>query len=101
MSKFCVGDVLRVKKYEDMPHICQFTFVPPMRYLCGRRFTVKGISPIGQHFSEEGLENKDGYDGYWNISADMLEYDDTAPINQPINDINLSEFDLILGCGSG
>lgn len=101
MSEFCVGDVLRVKKFKDMPHFCQFNFVGGMKYLCGRRFTVKGISPIGQYFSEEGLENRNGVSGYWNISADMLEYDDTAPINQPINDINLSEFDLILGRGSG
>ena len=101
MSEFCVGDVLRVKHYRDMPGRCKFGFTFQMRYLCGKRFTVKGISPVGQHFSEEGLENKNGIDGYWNISADMLEYDDTAPINQPINDINLSEFDLILGRGSG
>lgn len=70
MHEFKVGDVLRVKQLEDMPSNTLFGFPEGMNYLCGERFTVRRIEDDCAFFSEERIE------GTWNISYDMLEYDD-------------------------
>lgn len=96
MSKYKVGDELRIREWDDMAKEfelngsdyinCRYGFTNGMKSLCGMSFTVSKI--IGDHYySEEGS----GYG--WNISSDMLE---------PIKEENLyiaseKEFNKLLG----
>lgn len=74
--EFNIGDVCRIRQWDDMATEygvapwgsikCRESFIPSMRYLCGKPFTVK-LKPNGIYYSEEGTE------GNWNISGDMLE----------------------------
>ena len=86
MRKFIVGDICRVRQWEDMEKEfglntrgdikCKFTFTKEMRDLCGRLFTIKKIQ-LGHYNSEEEIEMDNAYGGFIynrNISEDMLEY---------------------------
>lgn len=71
-----VGDVLRIRDWDDMA--LEFgekdgnqgkiiltylaCFITPMKYLCGRTFTVSDISPDGFLSSFEGHELKTCFD---------------------------------------
>lgn len=88
--EFQVGDRCRIRQWDDMAEEfgldedgrinCYAFFIEGMRYLCGAPFTVskKFNNPGALYNSEEG------YEGYWNISGDMLEYDEPEePPGQP------------------
>lgn len=76
MSGFKVGDVLRVRLWEDMEQefglygnesiFCKFHFTSAMKYMCGEEFVVRGIVN-DMYRSESGIE------GNFHISSDMLE----------------------------
>lgn len=108
-----IGDVLQVRDWDDMiaeygedpdgdisflSCSCATHFVKPMRYLCGKVFTVKSISIYGMLNSVEGVElatnplNPMGFN--WSITAEMLE--PCLPVlPEPEEDytaIDLSEF---------
>lgn len=77
MNKYEVGDVLRIRAWDDMAEEfggdgyeipCKFSFTRSMEHLCGQEFVVREIDTEGYYHSESGVE-----DG-WNISSDMLEY---------------------------
>lgn len=83
MNEYKVGDVLRVRQWDDMEHEfglnggsdssirCRYTFTREMEYMCGAIFTVKEIFG-GRYTSVEGLEqDKTGF--IYSISSDMLE----------------------------
>lgn len=88
---FKVGDKCTIRQWEDMeaefgssPFIDDYrristpdySFVPAMRPLCGRKFTISKIQMWGGVavcFSEEHVEEKDG--GFWVITFDMLTPD--------------------------
>ena len=95
-SKIQIGDVLKVREWDDMmrefggneSYIRCPTHIFPcrMRYLCSQIFTVKSISrtPSGAtiYLSEEGCELEEGVNsgGYWYITKHMLEeYVDNTP----------------------
>lgn len=108
MSKFQVGDVLRIKQWQDMADefgtiggdiCCHAEFVQDMRYLCGETFTVKDIindAVFGyQYRSVENIEGtRSGGAGIWFISEDMLEpYVEDMEIDVDATDRkNLDEF---------
>lgn len=76
MSKFEVGDVLRVRSWEDMEQkfglnnstsiSCEFYFTSGMKYMCGKEFVVREIVN-DEYYSESRIE------GGYHISSDMLE----------------------------
>lgn len=76
-----VGDILRIKDWDDMEAefgltrsgsiMCQCGFLPEMKYLCGKVFTVKSIEP-GYLRSVEGYEIY-GLGRIWGVSSDMVE----------------------------
>lgn len=79
-SSFNVGDVCRIRSWEDMQSEfgledgvsinCDFSFVPSMRHLCGQQFTIERIEngELGiRCYSVEKIE------GRWQIGTDMLE----------------------------
>lgn len=75
MSKYNVGDVLRVRQWDDMVEEfgvsgkdipCEGVFVSEMKYMCGKIFTVAEIC-YGNYHSKEGFESG------WAITDDMLE----------------------------
>ena len=89
MTKYEIGDKLRIRQWEDMVAefgfdldgniACRFKFTPSMRRLCGSEFTVCRIDSIGDaasYWSEEGVGNDLA------ISADMLE---PVPESNPLN----------------
>ena len=81
MSKYKVGDELRIREWDDMAtqfgvssegHInCKFSFARWMRPMCGKTFTVRSILSDGSFHSLENVERLDGWE--YNISEDMLE----------------------------
>ncbi len=84
MSKYKVGDELRIREWDDMVSEfgisswgtirCKHSFVKNMRYLCGSEFTVSKI--IGdKYFSVEEIEytRSGSVYNYWAISEEMLE----------------------------
>lgn len=89
MSKYKIGDELRIREWDDMVEEfgfettgsikTKFKFHPSMQCLCGCDFTVSDIISGGRHdkyCSVEGAEFKNGgvtIQGYWYISEDMLE----------------------------
>ena len=60
MSKYNTGDVLRVKPYDELSKVrLSPGFVPNMKYMCGKIFTVsKTITRINyiDYYSEEKIE---------------------------------------------
>jgi len=75
MSKYKIGDVLRIRQWDDMAAEygeyrgdiqCEGVFTSGMKYMCGEVFTVAEIYG-GSYLSEEG------FDRGWNITEDMLE----------------------------
>lgn len=94
-DSFEVGDVLRVKSWEQLADeypvvwgdiqmpLCGFN--KQMRYMCGREFTVKRIIREGDGFtylrSEEGLENDDQRPaGHWFVTVLMVEKVDESEV---------------------
>lgn len=81
MSKYKVGDELRVREWDDMAAEfgisdtgsinCKFTFTKWMSTMCGKNFTVRKIFADGSFRSVEGVEHINGWT--YNISEDMLE----------------------------
>jgi hypothetical protein len=90
MYEYGIGDVLRVKQFEDMDRP-RFGFSYNMRHMCGKRFTVKSVLDGEAYTSEEGIEDR-GDGSSWAISADMLEFDNTAPENAPLFYIDTDAF---------
>ena len=102
-----VGDVLRIRQWEDMK--CEFgvdkfdsinidddneSFVVEMRYLCGKKFTVKEIDKTKNRIrfvSKEGIEIEARNDWSWSISAGMLERE----LDDNNNDYVASEDELL------
>lgn len=102
-----VGDVLRIRQWEDMK--CEFgadkfdsinidddneSFVAEMRYLCGKKFTVKEIGKANDRIrfvSKEGIEIEARNDCRWSISAGMLERE----LDDNNNDYVASEDELL------
>lgn len=80
-----IGDVLRVREWDDMEREfnldhcrgidCCYKFVSEMKYMCGMTFTVAGSCKTANghtaYDSRERIERRGGI--WWNISADMLE----------------------------
>lgn len=105
-----VGDILKVRGWDDM--VSEYGedshgdirvgvgiwFAKPMRYLCGRVFTVNSISRYGTLHSAEGIEfeadplNPEDYE--WAITASMLElyFLDLTEPEEDYSTIDLSEF---------
>ncbi len=90
MSKYQIGDELRIRVWDDMEAEfgaglsgsirTKFNFTPSMRCLCGCDFTVSDIVSGDIHdkyFSVERTEYKNSDEitsqGFWYISYDMLE----------------------------
>lgn len=82
MSKYKVGDELKIREWDDMVDEfgitswgtirCKNSFNEEMKYLCGSDFTVLKI--IGDdYFSVEKIERTRPDVDYWHISKDMLE----------------------------
>lgn len=89
MTKYKIGDKLRIRQWDDMVAEfgfdlggnidCCFRFTPSMRRLCGSEFTVYRIDGTGgaaAYKSEEGVESQ------FSISADMLE---PVQVSNPLN----------------
>ena len=102
MSKFNVGDVLRVREWDDMANEhgvrggdirTELYFLESMRNLCGQTFTVAKIdnwhldSNVEIYHSVEKIEKELGV----YISADMLEYF-CEPIDTYYDDTEILEF---------
>lgn len=98
MSKFQIGDKLRIRQWDDMVKEfgigengniqCTFVFTKQMKILCGQPFTVSSIEESfgrSKYKSEEGLL----LDAY--ISSDMLE---PVPAPKPAYKVS-SEKELI------
>lgn len=99
-----VGDILRIRSYEDMveEYGCDsygiiysdgFCFSDVMRELCGRQFTVSEIGhdewvPGTFFLSKEGIECYGDDDGWhWYIPAWMLEpYEDEEDLECATDD---------------
>lgn len=95
-----IGDVLRIREWDDMVEEfgyefddgdyidCDKVFTSKMNYLCGQKFTVKKISEYDGFLSEEGIElSNDSPVGAWVISADMLEpYVEETPVTLESSD---------------
>lgn len=87
MSKFQIGDKLRIRQWDDMVKEfgvdnngnipCTFSFSKPMRALCGQPFTVSSIMPFDDRL-EYRREEEPSID--FMISSDMLE---PVPVHQP------------------
>lgn len=75
-SKFKVGDVLRIREWDDMASEFEasyaaimtpkYAFVANMRYMCGEVFTVASINGC-RYKSVEGIE------GHFAVVGEMLE----------------------------
>lgn len=85
-----IGDVLRIRRWEDMEAEfgiyegdercidCAFRFTTSMKPLCGQKFTVKEIN---YEWSNINVKSKEGVERLtprwrskpWKISSDMLE----------------------------
>lgn len=112
-EEICVGDVLRVRDWEDMKNEYKIDldgdlwipfkdheeasgiwFVSCMKYMCGQIFTIREKKDHGSYFtycSEERLEGKRG-DSYI-IVSDMLE-----PFNEPYFEVATDdEISVLLG----
>ena len=95
-----IGDVLRIREWDDMVEEfgyefgdgddidCDKVFTSKMAYLCGQKFTVRGISDHDGFLSEEDVElSVDSPLGTWVISADMLEpYVEETPVTLESSD---------------
>lgn len=87
MSKFQIGDKLRIRQWGDMVKEfgidedgnipCTFSFTKPMKILCGQPFTVSSIMQFGDR-SKYRREEEPSID--FMISSDMLE---PVPVHQP------------------
>lgn len=94
---FNVGDVCRIKSWDDMVKIGReptdgriefpdktVAFISEMEYLCGEVFTIKSVEKfrydhdhsemVYRYFSYEDIEDQDNdFGGKWIITAPMLE----------------------------
>lgn len=106
--KFKVGDVCRIRQWNDMAMeygVCEvkdpvsgsllYDYIPrmprfprQMKHLCGKIFTIKDISG-GIYYSEEGIECG------WTIAAYMLEYAYPEPKTDEDFDFTLNIADLL------
>lgn len=98
MNNYQVGDVLRVRQWDDMAAEfgldglgginCKYCkFAPEMRYMCGQTFTVSSITPNRKYHSKEGIED------FWLITEDMLEpYCDVELYADPTDKKNIEAF---------
>lgn len=90
-----IGDVLRIRDWDDMALefgekegnqgkiILTYPayFITPMKYLCGRTFTVSDISPDGFLNSFEGHELKTCFD-----NPELRDYIIAASMLQSVSD---------------
>lgn len=91
MSKYKVGDELRIREWDDME--AEFgidedgdinmptSFMKGMRYLCGMNFTVSQIEKYGngiRYYSYESIEKEES--GWWIILEYMLEPREEMPL---------------------
>lgn len=87
MRDFNVGDVVRVRQWDDMMSEfglnldgdidCAACFTIGMEYLCGKVFTISKMRPyIGDRGSKEMAYVVSGHDFGWTITTDMLELAD-------------------------
>lgn len=82
MSKFKTGDVCRIRQWDEMLQEfgtnslggikVAFGFFEDMKYMCGKKFTIRYVDDAGYYRSEEGIEKR--YGVYYAISTGMLEY---------------------------
>lgn len=104
MSKYQVGDVLRIRQWDDMANEFGYTndrhdeikcldiFVEEMKYLCGKTFTVANVSlsrfgQYDEYTSVEHIENG------WAVTEDMLEpYYEDIELDDPANKRSIDEF---------
>ena len=76
---------------------CAGVFIPAMRELCGQRFTIKGIRRVTSSdcvwlSSVEQVESTSKmFRGYYAITYDMLELDDTDDFT-PVSADTLFDF---------
>ena len=95
--RFNIGDVCRIRDWDDMEREfgrtttgnidCRFVFTREMKYLCGKKFTIKDCDKDEVYSSEEDIEIG------FSISADMLEY--YYPEREDDDSISLTEYDII------
>ncbi len=84
MSKYEVGDELRIREWDDME--AEFgldedgdidisvSFMSDMRYLCGRDFTVSKVHVCHDTFRYYSFEKtEEDEQGLWIITEEMLE----------------------------
>lgn len=98
MSKFQIGDKLRIRQWDDMVKefgidengniLCTFVFTKQMRILCGQPFTV---SSIGKSFDRSEYKSEEESSMDFMISSDMLE---PVPAPKPAYKVS-SEKELI------
>ena len=98
MSKFQIGDKLRIRQWDDMVKEfgvdnngnipCTFSFSEPMKALCGQPFTVSSIIPFGD---QSEYRRKEAPSIPYMISSDMLE---PVPATKPAYKVS-SEKELI------
>lgn len=106
--EFSVGDVLRVRNWEDMLEeyetvrggdsiVCpdNVWFVSTMKYLCGQEFEVKEIH---YRFDEvTSYSSVDGLEGNYIITKYMLEYPNASEKRvTSYQEVNIEEFDKII-----
>jgi hypothetical protein len=98
MSKFQIGDKLRIRQWDDMVKEfginengnipCTFVFTKQMKILCGQPFTV---SSIAKSFDRSKYKSEEELSLDANISSDMLE---PVPAPKPAYKVS-SEKELI------
>ena len=110
MLGFDVGDVCRVRRWDDMVAMYGMTpdgsigldggcnFVPHMRRLCGQQYTISEVNSVfgglaGVYRSYEGVERKGtSDDSFWYITEEMLELIDARRQVDPISTDDLISF---------
>lgn len=103
-----VGDILRVREWQDMESEfgldgrggikCPLAFVPEMKYLCGKVFTIANID-IDSVQSAERYECSPYWENSagckWHISPEMLEpiseYDIDDMVDESYEPISVNE----------
>lgn len=90
MREFNVGDVCRIRKWEDMarefglddvgdiPLSCTY-FIKEMKGICEKPFVIAAKEPT--YTGEYRYLSENSAEGVWDITGDMLELDSTADFN--------------------